>query len=156
MRKLLITLTLVFGISALVSAQDYNTAIGFRGGPYLGLTVKHFVSEKAAVEGLFSTRWQGFEVTGLYEIHNRAFDVDRLNWYYGVGAHLGFYNGDNTSWGELGEVYTVLGIDGIIGLEYNIAEIPVNISIDWKPAFNLVGYSRFFADGAALSIRYTF
>lgn len=58
MRKLLITLTLVFGISALVSAQDYNTAIGFRGGPYLGLTVKHFVGEKAAVEGLFSTRWQ--------------------------------------------------------------------------------------------------
>jgi len=35
-------------------------------------------------------------------------------------------------------------------------EVPFNISIDWKPAYNLWGYSGFWADGGALSIRYIF
>jgi hypothetical protein len=67
-----------------------------------------------------------------------------------------FYNGDNTTWGTAATSYTVIGVDGILGLEYNFSEVPINISIDWKPAFNLVGYSRFFGDGGALSLRYIF
>lgn len=156
MKKLLLTLTLSICIITLAGAQDYNTGIGLRGGLYNGLTIKHFIGDRSAVEGLLSTRWRGFEITGLYEIHNRAFDIDRLNWYYGAGAHLGFYNGDNTTWGDVGTAYTVLGVDGILGLEYNFSEIPINLSIDWKPAFNFIGYSRFFGEGGALSIRYIF
>ncbi len=26
-------------------------------------------------------------------LHNNAFDVDQLNWYFGFGGHIGFYNG---------------------------------------------------------------
>jgi hypothetical protein len=143
-------------IVALANAQDYKTGIGLRGGLYNGLTLKHFIGERTALEGLLSTRWGGFEITGLYEIHNRAFDVDRLNWYYGLGAHVGFYNGNKTSWGNANTNYTVVGVDGILGLEYNFKEVPINISIDWKPAFNLIGYSHFFGDGGAFSIRYIF
>jgi len=156
MKRLLITLTLLVCVIAYSNAQDYKTGIGFRGGLYNGVTIKHFISEKAALEGLLSTRWSGFEITGLYEIHNRAFDVDRLNWYYGFGGHVGFYDGDRTSWGDAGKNYTVIGIDGILGLEYNFSEIPINLSLDWKPAFNLIGYSHFWGDGGALSIRYIF
>jgi hypothetical protein len=156
MKKFMLTLTLALCIITLASAQDYNTGIGLRGGLYNGLTLKHFIGERSAVEGLLSTRWAGFEITGLYEIHDRAFDVDRLNWYYGLGAHLGFYNGDKTTWGDVGVTYTVVGIDGILGLEYNFSEIPINLSLDWKPAFNFIGYSRFFGEGGALSIRYIF
>ena len=156
MKKLILTFTLAVFFLAFANAQDYNTGIGIRGGWYNGLTVKHFLSEKAAIEGILSSRWSGFEITGLYEIHNQAFDVARLNWYYGGGAHIGFYNGDNTNWGTRGTKYTVLGIDGILGIEYNFQEIPINIGIDWKPSFNLVGYSHFWPDGGALSIRYIF
>jgi hypothetical protein len=139
-------------------AQDYNTGIGLRAGPFTGLTVKHFISEKAALEGLFASRWRGFEVTGLYEIHNRAFDLDRLKWYYGFGAHAGFYDGNYTHnrWGERGRQYNVFGLDGILGLEYSFTEIPFNVSIDWKPTFNFYGYSGFWGDGGAFSIRYIF
>jgi len=49
-----------------------------------------------------------------------------------------------------------VGIDFILGLENNFKEIPFNISIDWKPAYNLTGYSGFWADGGAISIRYIF
>lgn len=156
MKKLLLTFALAICIVTMSTAQDYNTGIGFRGGPFLGLTVKHFIGARSAVEGLLCTRWQGFEVTGLYEIHNPAFDVNRLKWFYGVGGHLGFYNGDNTTWGDVGNTYTVVGVDGIIGLEYSFDEIPINLSLDWKPSFSFVGYSHFFPDGAALSLRYIF
>jgi hypothetical protein len=157
MKKLILALTVALFILAPAKAQDYKTGIGVRGGLYNGLTIKHFLGSKTAVEGLLSTRWGGFEITGLYEINNdNAFDVDRLNWYFGLGGHIGFYNGDNTTWGTAATSYTVIGVDGILGLEYNFSEVPINISIDWKPAFNLVGYSRFFGDGGALSLRYIF
>ncbi|MCK5823646.1 MAG: hypothetical protein KAG95_06555 [Bacteroidales bacterium] len=157
MKKLsLLLLTVILVGSLIVNAQDYKTAIGVRGGLANGLTVKHFVSKNAAFEGILSTRWQGFNITGLYEIHKQAFDTDRLNWYYGAGAHVGFWDGSNVSWADDNESYSVIGIDGILGLEYNFKEIPINISLDWKPALNLVGYSGFWGDGGALSVRYIF
>jgi hypothetical protein len=137
-------------------AQDYNTGIGLRGGFANGITIKHFVSSKSAFEGIITSRWRGLALTGLYEIHNRVFDTERLNLYYGFGAHIGFWNGNNIGWGEQGESYTVIGVDGILGLEYSFEEIPFNLSVDWKPAFNFYGYSGFWADGGALSIRYIF
>lgn len=158
MKKILIAVVMAFCFSTISIAQDYNTGIGIRGGPFTGLTLKHFVSERSAFEFLLATRWRGLEITGLYEIHNRAFDAERLRWYYGFGAHAGFYNGDYThnKWGEKGNEYSVLGLDGILGLEYSFEEIPFNVSIDWKPSFNFYGYSGFWADGVALSIRYIF
>lgn len=158
MKKIVLTLTLVIFFTAFISAQDYNTGVGLRLGFSNGLTVKHFVSRKSAFEGLLSTRWRGFELTGLYEVHDNAFDVNRLNWYFGGGAHVGFWNGDYTygRWGREGYNYVVVGIDGILGIEYNFSEFPINISLDWKPAFNLTGYSGFWGDGGALSIRYIF
>jgi hypothetical protein len=142
----------IVGIS---DAQEYSTGIGIRAGISSGLTIKHFKSKKAAFEGLLTTRWEGFDITGLYELHARAFDADHLNWYYGGGAHIGFYNGNHAYWGTNGRSYTVIGVDGILGLEYTFDEIPVNIGIDWKPALNLVGYSGFWSEGA-LSVRYVF
>ena len=158
MKKILIIFLFSAIISSGVSAQGYQNAIGFRGGLFNGLTFKHFTNDKTAFEGILSTRWSGFEVTGLYEIHTPAFDVSGMNFYYGGGAHLGFYNGDNTHgvWGDTGRSYTVIGIDGILGLDYKIQGAPIDLSLDWKPAFNLTGYSNFIADGFALSVRFTF
>ena len=158
MKKLLLTLLIVFGLMSVINAQDYKTGIGVRGGFTNGLTIKHFTGDQAAFEFLLGSRWRGFDITGLYEIHNRAFDADGLKWYYGGGAHLGFWNGDYTykDWGYQGSNYTVVGVDGILGLEYSFKDAPINLSLDWKPAFNFVGYSGFWADGGALSIRYIF
>jgi hypothetical protein len=155
MKRFVVALVMVLSMTALVRAQEYKTGIGIRAGISSGLTIKHFNGRRAAFEGLLTTRWQGFDITGLYEVHAKAFDVDHLNWYYGGGAHIGFYNGDHAYWGTNGTAYTVIGIDGILGLEYTFAEIPVNLGIDWKPALNLVGYSGFWSEGA-ISVRYVF
>ncbi len=158
MKRIVVTAGLVVSIVFLSNAQDYGTALGLRLGYFNGVTVKHFVGEKAALEGILTTRWSGFNITGLYEIHNRAFDVDRLNWYYGFGGHIGFWDGRDVYWANDLDMHTVIGIDGILGIEYNFEEVPINLSADWKPAFNIVGIENdpFWVDGGALSIRYMF
>jgi len=154
MRKLTLAFTLFFAIAMAANAQDYNTGIGVRGGLFNGLTVKHFIASNTALEGIIWTRWGGFNITGLYEIHANAFDTPRLNWYYGFGGHIGFLD-DESPWFKEGS-HTVIGIDGIIGIEYNIEPIPFNISLDWKPGLNLIGSTKSWVDEVALSIRYIF
>lgn len=156
MKKLFFALTLFLSTAIAVNAQDYNTGIGVRGGFSNGLTVKHFLDNNSAIEGILTSRWRGFNITGLYEIHAQAFNTPRLNWYYGFGGHIGFWDGyRDHPWFEDG-TYTVVGIDGILGIEYNIDAIPFNISLDYKPALNLIGYTGFWGDEVALSIRFIF
>ncbi|MFA9390653.1 MAG: hypothetical protein ACERKD_12645 [Prolixibacteraceae bacterium] len=143
-------------ITSVGFAQNYSTSAGLRGGLSNGLTIKHFIGDNTAVEGLLSSRWKGFDLTGLYEIHNEAFDVEGLQWYYGGGAHIGFWNGKNVGWANDTENYSVIGIDGILGLEYTFSEFPLNVSVDWKPAFNIIGQTGLWGDGGALSLRYIF
>ncbi|MFA6400422.1 MAG: hypothetical protein WCX31_02185 [Salinivirgaceae bacterium] len=156
MKKLLLIAFMAIGITAASKAQYYNTGIGLRAGFTNGLTIKHFLGTKASIEGIIGSRWHGVEFTGLYEINNRAFDADRLNWFFGFGGHIGFWDGDRTYWGEPNTNYTVVGLDGILGLEYSFIEVPLSLSIDWKPSFNIVNNNDFWADGGALSIRYIF
>lgn len=158
MKKVIIVFLITICSVSLSKAQDYKTGIGLRAGFSNGLTVKHFISQKSALEGILSSRWRGFELTGLYEVHNEAFNTERLKWFIGFGGHIGFWDGKYTYkyWGDRDRNYTVIGLDGILGLEYSFAEVPISLSVDWKPAFNIVGYSGFWADGGALSIRYIF
>lgn len=157
MRKIALSLAFAVITVAFTCAQDYKTGIGLRGGLSNGLTVKHFIKENTALEGILSTRWSGFNITGLYEINNPgAFDVNRLNWYYGAGAHIGFWDSDASWAAEDHGAYTVIGIDGILGIEYNFEAIPLNLSLDWKPAINLIGYTQSWFDEVALSLRFIF
>jgi len=155
MKKIIIIASAVF-LSIGLYAQDYETALGLRGGFSGGVTLKHFISGSSAVEGIVSTRWHGMNVTGLYEIHNEAFDVEKLNWYYGGGAHIGIWEGyDDHPWFDSGS-RAIIGIDLIIGIEYTFDEAPINIGLDWKPAFNLIGYTGFWGDAGGISLRYVF
>lgn len=151
-------------ISFSVSAQDYKMGIGLRGGLAQGLTIKPTLGDGKAVDIIAATRWQGWNITGLFEIHNPAFDLEGMTWYYGGGGHIGFwqgYTGHPWFWrlDQINRSYTVIGVDGVIGLEYDfrtLGNIPFTASIDYKPAFNIIGHSGFWGDGGALSIRYVF
>ena len=155
MKRIVLTMILAAGMVILANAQDYKTGIGLRFGDGAGITVKHFLNNRGAIEGFLFSKWHGFNITGLYEIHDIAFDVDRLKWFYGFGAHIGFYNGDYVRWGEPGYAYNVFGIDGVAGLEYSFTEAPINLGLDLKPALNLVGYTGFWME-FGLSARYIF
>ncbi|MCB0619949.1 MAG: hypothetical protein KDC43_26035 [Saprospiraceae bacterium] len=155
--KILLIPALFLTLAFQAQAQDYNTGIGLRAGSSNGLTVKHFISSDAALEGLLALRWRGIHITGLYEVHRPLGRTAGLNWYFGGGGHIGFWGGyKEHPWFDDDNNYTVIGIDGIIGLEYNFQEVPINLSLDWKPAFNLIGYTGFWGDEVALSIRFIF
>ncbi len=152
-----ITTLILLIMAATVSAQrDYETGIGFRAGVSSGLTVKHFMTERKAWEAILSTRWEGFLLTGLYELHQDVFNTTNFNFFYGVGGHIGEWPGDipHHPWFGDKNSHLAIGIDGIIGLEYTFDEIPFSISLDWKPTFNIAEHAAFLADEAGLSIRY--
>ena len=153
--KKTVLIFLFFGFVFQAGAQEYTNGIGFRGGLFNGITFKHFTTDNMALEGILSSRWRGFQITGLVEHHKDINDVENLRWFYGYGAHIGFYDGKYYPYGdELS--YTNIGIDGIIGLEYVIPNAPVSLGIDWKPYFNLAGYTGFTGDAGAISIRFLF
>jgi hypothetical protein len=153
MKKTLITL--LFGVSTLsLQAQSYTSAVGLRLGFYRGITYKHFLSEKVAFEGLVMSRYHGLNLTALVEFNNDLGNTEGLNWYYGFGGHLGYYNSYYYSYYSGSDYNMSLGVDGILGIEYTFSELPINISLDWKPTYNLFGGYYFLGDSGALSIRY--
>ncbi len=156
MKKYLFLLLLpLFILAASGSAQaQYKNAIGLRLWYYPGITFKHHISDAGALEFIADTRWGGWIITGLYE-HHFPLGPENLNVYLGGGAHIGLYDGNNNRWGNNGGG-AFLGLDGIVGLEYTLTSAPINFSLDYKPAFNFLGYSGFWGDGGALSVRYTF
>jgi hypothetical protein len=158
MKKFIIGAMLLLSV-ALLQAQDYQSSIGVRLGLSNGIIYKHFISKENSIEGILATRYGGFLVTGLYEFNNELKEESGINWYYGIGGHIGYFNGNRTSypgWWESNRdnPYTILGADAIIGIEYTFYDTPVSISLDWKPGFNLLGHSGVWGDNAALSIRY--
>ena len=157
MIKYITAVLMIIGLSEFTQAQDYKTALGFRGGLSPGLTVRHNMGDSKSLEGILSARWGGWNITGLLEF-NMPIDVDGLTWFYGGGAHLGFWDAsDNRNWFDLDKTgpQTVIGVDGIIGLEFTIPNAPINFQLDYKPGFNLIGHNGWWGDEAAVSIRYT-
>src|ERR1043166_5975934 len=110
-------------------AQGYKTGIGVRGGVPNGITFKQFISETSAIEGIVAWRYKGTGIIGLFEMHRPAFGVENLHWFYGLGGHVSFRSYYRETSASL-----FVGIDGILGIEYQIPDIPFTISLDYKPA----------------------
>ncbi|HJV19925.1 MAG TPA: hypothetical protein VJ552_08630 [Sediminibacterium sp.] len=141
------------------SAQSYKTAAGLRfGGLTSGLTIKHFTNSNTALEGILSIGRKSVLITGLYERHAPAGKNSSLRFLYGAGAHLGFFQDGGSYYYNNSRIYTsttVIGIDGILGLDYKFNKAPVNISMDIKPFIDFFGGNYIYFDGG-ISLRYTF
>jgi hypothetical protein len=138
------------------SSQSYTTALGIKFYPG-AVSLKHFISDKNAIEGLGYFWERGFRITGLYEIHFDINGAPGLKWYVGPGAHVGFYN---TKYRGLNGGSSQVGIDGVLGLDYKFRDAPINLSLDWQPSFEFGGndapYSGFAGNWGGFAIRYTF
>jgi hypothetical protein len=159
MKKILLLLSalaiLQMSASAQAEGSSYQTAVGVKFYPG-AISIKHFVEDNRAVEGLASFWNYGFRVTGLYEIHGDINGAEGLKWYVGPGAHIGFYNDTWKTNFPSRSSGVAIGIDGVLGLDYKINSAPINISLDWQPSFNVVGYTYFEGGWGGLGIRYTF
>ena len=82
---LLLVITTIFSLnsSAQSMGSSYQTAVGIKFWPG-AISVKHFISDNNALEGLANFWDRGFRLTGLYEIHGDINDVEGLKWYVGL------------------------------------------------------------------------
>ncbi len=162
MRKyiLIACLGMLASTTAVHAQKGYSssggTSIGARFGSEQGLTLKHHLGGGAAVEGILAARTWSTNLTVLYHFfHKPTGIIDNLDWFVGAGGHIWLFNTNHRNFdqnnynGNAG-----IGIDGAIGMQYNFSEVPINVSLDWKPAFNIVGGSYFNGGGFGLSVRY--
>lgn len=108
-----------------------------------GFTYRYHFNNNTAIEGILNTK-DIISIAALYEMFKPIKAVENLNWYYGAGAFVGLKG------------IEVLGITGIAGLDYQFKEVPINLSIDWKPELTLIESVRFRASTVAVSVRFSF
>lgn len=163
MKNWIMALAIVAGLAltqetkAQSMGSDYRTALGVKFYPGT-ITLKHFVRDNRALEGIASFWNHGFRFTGLYEIHGDINGAPGLKWYVGPGAHIGTYN--ERWYHKRGDYYyedgdVSFGIDGVLGLDYKIKGAPINLSLDWQPYFEIAHHTHF-GNWGGFAIRYTF
>jgi len=135
---------LMLGYNA--TAQEYKMALGIRlsSAPATvnnSVSFKYFLNENHALEGLVS--FDPVAIGALYEFH-RPLGAAGFQWYFGGGGFVAF-SGDD-----------VFGAMGVVGLDYKFQNLPLNLSLDWKPELNIVKDISFEAAAIGLSIRFAF
>lgn len=150
MKKLFLTGLLAIGMFA-ANAQ-YKHSLGLALGSPTGLSYKTFLSNNKALDFTLGVSNHYFTLTGMYEIHVPI--QNNLQWYYGPGAHIGSWSGNQYGAGGF------LGVDGVIGIEFD-PDIPFAFSLDLRPGINLIGNEygdqhNWFFWQSQLAIRYIF
>lgn len=143
-----------------VNAQNsgYKTALGVRLSSSNAMinnsiSVKHFLNDKMAIEGLLSFG-DPLAIGALVELH-QPMTASGLTWYYGGGAYIGFLKKVNTTTQKT-TTDPNFGAQGVIGLDYKFNNIPLNLSLDWKPELNIVTDINFEPAAIGFTARFTF
>jgi hypothetical protein len=176
MKKILLIASLCLLVTNYGFNQDYSTAIGIKGG-FSGigaLNIKHSLGGSAAFEGSIGGGSNLLWLQGLYEINNPI--EGGLSWYYGGGADIGFWTYSRSYYNKYNVAYyndldddddfyfgnrynghrAFGGLDGVIGLEYTFAKIPLNLALDASPALRLfprVGFALYGSIAARFAIK---
>ena len=147
-----ILLICLLGLTTALSAQKYRTAAGVRLGNSFGLTIQQKLFKSITVEGILQTSIGGSDqsrLTILLEQHQKLLGR-RINFYYGAGIHKAWYESD----AELTGLKSDAGITAVTGIEATFGRL--NLSVDYKPIFNVVNGERFYRGQTGMSLRYVF
>jgi len=151
---LLVLGVVLFSVDSASAQLTEPHAVGGRFGNVVGVTYRYALPEtNCALEGILSVQnnsvFRRFRLVGLYEFHRSL--SENFNWFYGVGGSVGSFR-EKSSGSKF-----LLGVDGIIGVEYKIPSTWLSISLDAKPYFDFLKESKTkAADPFGLSIRYRF
>lgn len=140
-RFLLITVCSLCIITA--HAQKYGTSLGLRlGDQRYGISLRQRVMSGFTGELLFEVEPAAYQLTVLPKYHLPLIG-EGLNLYMGAGAHVG----------ELKHFGTTYGFDLMVGIEWKLPLLPLTLSTDIKPAYN-VQDQDWFEFPAAISVHY--
>lgn len=106
------------------------------------VTYKHFFRQDLAVEGLLSF---GDPVAlGVLIEKHKPLGSTAFTWFWGAGAYTAFSGGRN------------VGLQGALGLDFVFPQLPINLSLDWKPELNLSKQFSFEPSAVGFSVRFVF
>jgi hypothetical protein len=160
MKKMLFVL--LFGGSLIsfsqLNAQDYKTALGVRlssAGAQVNnsITLKQFITDKTAIEAMFSFG-DPIALGALVEFH-KPLSAEGLRYFYGAGGYISFVKTFDPV-NQKNQTDPNFGAQGIIGLDYKFPNIPLNLSLDWKPELNIVNDINFEPSAIGFTARFTF
>lgn len=143
-----------------LKGQGYGTTLGVRFANdnvkrSAGLSVQQRIAKRITLEGIVQTDFQR-NTTGhaLIKLHHPIL-TKRLNYYVGTGLSFGneVSEEEDPATMQLVTTYgnTTFGGDVITGLE--LALLKYNISIDYKPNFNMVGRNPWYLGQVGISVR---
>lgn len=153
MKHFLLVIAFIF-LSGIIYSQSFERQLGVRLGPMSGITGKVVMNKKTAIQGTLGFRKGGVQLYTLLEVYKGLDKNTTQNWffYFGGGAHIGYINGynrirrwSNTSgyyWEEERAVGPVIGLDAIVGVEYNIPLVPLTIFFEFKPMVELQNFDK--------------
>lgn len=138
----------VLAILPLSNVKAQNWGVGLIGGIDSGIQVKKYMGGNA-LDFRGHLHNYGFQVAGLYEWNHDL--GSNFTLYYGVGAGLGTWKVDKDHDMSFG-----LDIEAIVGIEWAIPGVPLALSLDYRPAFEILPETSFYAKGFAFGIKYLF
>jgi hypothetical protein len=151
--------------SRYISDNGYTTGVGIRMGSETGLSYKYFYRPTWAFEGTITTGYRAVVLTALFEKHLPIFEVDGMNLLFGGGVHVGRwrrvayytpqFDDENVYYVKRFDNTPSAGVDGIVGVEYKIPDIPFSIGADIKPFVDVFHPYESWAEGA-ITVRYVF
>lgn len=161
MKKIFTTLFIMFAIVSISFAQP--RAIGGRVGYNLEFSYQHGIGDGFMVEldAGATNVWNGWAYADVNAMFDWVFNISGgWNWYVGPGAGIGFAFGH--WWKDYNYIPFRLNVGAQIGVEYQFG-IPLNLSLDWRPMVNVLGFVRgntypiwYSFTGVALGVRYRF
>lgn len=156
MKKVLVLLVAVFALGMAANAQN-ALGVRFNGGDGYG-------AELSGMLGMGGNRvevdlgWgssehhSSFSLTGVYQFTGEI--RSGFGWYAGVGGQLtmrswkdGYGNGNSDF---------ALALVGQLGIEYKFNAIPIQLTLDWRPEFQLIPDTEFFPSCFAFGVRWCF
>ncbi len=145
MKKVILTLGLVLGLSLATNAQELGLRFGGMSG-HSGLAIDGVFGVGAgrihADAGFFNG---GFAVEALWDLLYKPLGGESFNWYLGVGPSISVW-----------ESYFGLGVSGEAGLEYRFNGVPLALGVDWRPTFWILEETSFHGGGFGLNVRFVF
>jgi hypothetical protein len=170
MKKLIFTIFILSLItSSLVNAQLSSRQAGFRFGYRSGIFYQMTTEAGNAEIGynaLLSFNNNGLQLTGLKIIYENSLNSVSPNLFFawGYGGHVGFMYSDHLKF--MGENYyfpqerfcPLFGADGWVAAEYRISDIPLTISLNFKPFIEVTipAFVRVVPTDFGFSISYVF
>ena len=152
MKKIVVGFSLLLGSLFTIHAQDFSdNAVGLRLGSNDGfgadISFQRKLKENNRLEVNLGMRYH-FNYLKLSGLYAWVWSLEEnINWYAGAGG--GFYDDRTVS----------VFASGVIGIEYNLdneVDLPLVISLDYRPEIGIAGSMNSLISDVGLSVRYQF